>query len=295
MLLGVTCLATGASAHAPTPAPPPHDKTHGSLGDVAAKLSDPTSNVWALFTEFDLSFNDGDLNKGDDVLGGAMIFQPIMPIPLYGEGKDQWKFITRPTIPLVFSAPVPRRFNNFSNVGGLGDSTLPLPLSPPAGNWLLGLGPTFLIPTATRDELGQDQFAIGPTGILGYKTKDFVAGVFPQYYWKVGSTGGQGSNKAINSMSLLYFGFLNLPDAWQVGFSPEITYDRRQERENRWNVPVGLVVSKTTAISGKPVKFQFGFEYSVVSQDDFGKRFLVKLNMIPVIQALVGSPIFGGN
>ncbi len=95
-------------------------------------------------------------------------------------------------------------------------------------------------------------------------------------------------------MNLLYFGFLNLPDAWQVGFNPNITYDRRQKRENRWNVPIGLVVSKTTAINKKPVKFQFGFEYSVVSQDDFGKRFLVKLNVIPVIEALVKHPIFGG-
>ena len=43
-----------------------------------------------------------------------------------------------------------------------------------------------------------------------------------------------------------------------------------------------------------PVKFQLGAEYSVVSQDDFGKRFLLKLNVIPVIGSLVKNPIFGG-
>ena len=53
-------------------------------------------------------------------------------------------------------------------------------------------------------------------------------------------------------------------------------------------------MAKTTAIHKKPVKFQFGFEYSVVSQDDFGKRFMIKLNVIPVIQSLVKNPIFGG-
>jgi len=270
-----------------------HDK-HGSAAEVGRKLSDPTSNVWALFTEFDLTFSDGDLNRGDDRIGGQMIFQPIMPFPLYGEGKDQWKMITRPTIPLVFSTSVPRRSNEFSNVGGFGDSTLPMPISPPAGNWILGLGPTFLFPTATRDELGKDQFAIGPTGIFGHKTKDYTLGVFPQYYWKVGSTGGQGGRRAINQMNLLYFGFLNLQNAWQIGFNPTITYDRRQERENRWNVPVGLLVTKTMAINGRPMKFQFGMEYSVVHQDDFGKRFLMKFNVIPVIPGLVENPIFGG-
>jgi hypothetical protein len=272
----------------------PSGTEHGSLAEVGAKLSDPTSNVWALFTEFDLSFSDGDLNTGDARVGGNMIFQPILPVPLYGEGKDQWKFLMRPTLPFTFSAAVPRGLNNFSNVAGLGDLLLPLPLTAPAGNWLLGLGPAFLFPTATRDELGRDQFAIGPTGILGYKSKDFVLGVFPQYYYKIGSTGDQSGRKPANFMNLLYFAFLNLPDAWQVGFNPNITYDRRQERENRWNVPIGLVVSKTTAINKKPVKFQFGFEYSVVSQDDFGKRFMVKLNVIPVIEALVKHPIFGG-
>jgi hypothetical protein len=43
-----------------------------------------------------------------------------------------------------------------------------------------------------------------------------------------------------------------------------------------------------------PVKFQFGFEYSVVSQDDFGKRALFKLSIIPVISGLIKNPILGG-
>ncbi len=96
-------------------------------------------------------------------------------------------------------------------------------------------------------------------------------------------------------MNLLYFAFLNLPDAWQVGFGPTITFDAKATSGNKWNVPVGLMVNKMTAIRGKPVKFQFGFEYSVVSQNDFGRRFVIKLNVIPVIQGLVKKPIFGGD
>ena len=37
---------------------------HANLGEVAAKLSNPVSDVWALFTEFDLSFNNGNVNRG---------------------------------------------------------------------------------------------------------------------------------------------------------------------------------------------------------------------------------------
>jgi hypothetical protein len=76
--------------------------------------------------------------------------------------------------------------------------------------------------------------------------------------------------------------------------NPVTSYDHKATKGNRWNVPIGLLASKTTTIAKRPVKFQLGFEYSVVSQDDFGKRFMIKLNVIPVIQSLVKNPIFGG-
>lgn len=272
------------------------DSGQGSAAEVGAKLSDPTSDVWAMFTQFGLTTSDGDVNSGDVQIGGNMIFQPILPVPLFGEGKDQWKILVRPAVPVLFGNPVPRKvFNRFSQDSGLGDITLPLPVTMPSEHWLLGLGPTFLFPTSTQDAFGRQQWAIGPTGILGYKTKKWVAGVFPQYYFGIGSRGDQGSTPDASFMNLLYFGFYNLPDAWQVGFNPNITYDNKASNGNRWNVPIGLVVAKTTSVGKRHVKFQFGFEYSVVSQDDFGTRFQVKLNIIPVIGALIKNPIFGGN
>jgi hypothetical protein len=95
-------------------------------------------------------------------------------------------------------------------------------------------------------------------------------------------------------MSLLYFAYWNLPDAWQIGFNPVITYNNKATKGNRWNVPLGLTVAKTVSVGKMPVKFQLGLEYSVVSEDDFGKRFVLKLNIIPVISSLIENPIFGG-
>jgi hypothetical protein len=93
---------------------------------------------------------------------------------------------------------------------------------------------------------------------------------------------------------MLYFLFYNLPDAWQVGFNPTITYDHRASSGNKWNVPIGLVVAKMTRFGRLPVKFQVGVEYSVVSQDDFGQRAQLKINVIPVLPSLVQEPILGG-
>ena len=75
--------------------------------EIGKKLSNPTSNVWALFTEFDLQFSDGDANENDPKISGAMIFQPILPVPLHGEKEDAWNMLVRPTIPLVLAAPIP--------------------------------------------------------------------------------------------------------------------------------------------------------------------------------------------
>ena len=85
----------------------------GDVSEVGKKLSNPLSNVWALFTEFDLNFSDGNLNSGHPRAGGRTIFQPILPIPLYGEGEKEWKFITRPTIPFLSSQPIPSGENRF--------------------------------------------------------------------------------------------------------------------------------------------------------------------------------------
>ena len=297
-LLLVATLPMVASAHdpdAPQAAAAQGAGEHGSLASVGAKLSDPTSNVWAMFTQFGMTWSDGDLNTGDAELGGNMIFQPILPVPLYGEGEDQWKILVRPAVPILFGNSVPESFNRFDNETGIGDISLPLPVTMPAGNWLLGLGPNFLIPSSSQDAFGRQQWAVGPTGILGYKTKDWIAGIFPQYYFGIGSRGDQNNKPDASYMQLLYFGFYNLPDAWQIGFNPTISYDNKATRGNKWNVPIGLMVAKTTKVAGKPMKFQFGFEYSAVSQDDFGTRFQIRLNIIPVIGALVKNPIFGGN
>jgi hypothetical protein len=37
---------------------------HGTLGELGAKLANPLSDVWALFTEFDWNFKKGDITDG---------------------------------------------------------------------------------------------------------------------------------------------------------------------------------------------------------------------------------------
>ena len=264
---------------------------HGTMGELGAKLANPLSDVWALFTEFDWNFKKGDITDGSYKNGYAMLFQPVLPIPL----TESWKLITRPVVPVI-STEIPQLSAtgdiDFDRESGLGDIQLPLVFVPKAkegSKWMWGAGPTFIFPTATNDDLGAEKWQAGPAVALVYKTKKLTTGVFPQYWWDFAGWGDESTSGG----ALVYFYFYNLPQAWQIGTNPTIIYNNEAKPDNRWNVPIGLTVAKTTKIGKLPIKFQFGGEYSVVHEEDYGKRWQIKLNIIPVIPALFKNPIFG--
>ena len=273
------------------------DPDHGSLGNVGAKLANPLADLWSMSMNFEfLKFYDGDINTGDAKVGSDLILQPVMPIPLFGEGDAEWMLITRPVIPIVLSQPVPRGFNEFYNKAGIGDIQFPAMLAVPgkyAGNWILGGGPIAMFPTATSDELGSDQFGLGPAVVFGYRTKKWTAVLFPNYFWKVGSHDQDKDTSDISQGTLLYALTFNLPNAWQAGTNPTITYNDKASSGNKWNVPVGVFVGRTIKWNNMPVNIKFGLEYSVVSQDDYGKILAFRLQVTPVIKSLVKNPIFG--
>jgi len=307
-----TAPADEAPSPSPTPTPPspptaaptnpePAASEHGSAADVGKKLSNPLSDVWALFTEFDFTQHKGKLEDGDS-WGYSTVFQPILPIPLT---KDI-KLITRPTIPIVWSSPVPQLAHNplphieFVNKTALGDTSLPLVVAPNKGlhfgpgELAYGLGPTFTIPTSTDDALGSQKWEVGVGNILVYKTPKLTVGAFPQYWWSVGNRKKDKERPSTSHGAFLYFVFYELGDAWQIGFNPTITYNHKALKDNRWNVPVGLTLAKTFMFGKQPIKFQLGGEYSPVHQELFGKRWMIKLNIIPVIPGLIQKPLFGG-
>jgi hypothetical protein len=300
LILAVVLSATTASANGGGDTD--HNRPeHGSLSDIGKKLADPTANVWALQFNFQApTFSDGDLNTGNPKLGGNVVFQPVLPFPLYGTGKNQWKMITRPVIPIIFAQQVYQEGSeDFKHVGGFGDFELPLLVNPPVsmlGRWILGAGPVFEFPSATNDALGANQYSVGPAVVVGYKAKKWTAALFPNYFFGVGSTSDRTptTQPTTSKLSLLYAFSYNLPDAWQIGLNPTISYNNKASSGNQWDVPVGFFVSKTLAIAGVPTKIQAGLEYSVVSPDAFGKRANFRFVVTPVIPGLVKNPIFGG-
>jgi hypothetical protein len=164
-------LSTGSVLAEDKVAAPDLVAKHGGLGAIGAKLANPLGDIWAITTSWNMpAFYDGDVNTGDPKIGASTVLEPVLPIPLYGTGKSEWRMVTRPVIPLVFSEPVPTGFNEFDHKNGIGDIQLPLLLNLPesiSGNWLIGAGPVTLFPSATTNALGENQWAMGPAVVFG--------------------------------------------------------------------------------------------------------------------------------
>jgi hypothetical protein len=86
-----------------------------------------------------------------------------------------------------------------------------------------------LFPTATQDAFGRQQWGVGPAGVVGYTTKELTAFVFPQYFFGIGGWNNKATPDA-SYLSMFYGFFYNLPNAWQVGMNPTISYDSARPR-----------------------------------------------------------------
>ena len=269
-----------------------------NMKELSQKSADPTSDIALVFTQWAMTFSNGDLNRGDAKRAANVTFQPIIPIPLYGRGDDEWRIVSRPTINFFGHQATPRgEVDRFRRDTGLSDTLLPLPLALPkriAGRWLLALGPDFSFPTATNDNFGKQQWTAGVTGVFGYMAENWMAGVYPQYYWGFADQGRDDDVRQASFGNMFYWFWYNVTDTFQVGFSPTINYDNQAQDGNRWNIPVGMGMAKMTKIGGRPWRIEVAAEYSAVNEDDFGEVARFKINLIPIVPRPIKNPIFGG-
>jgi hypothetical protein len=144
--------------------------------------------------------------------------------------------------------------------------------------WGVGMAGTF--PTATDDNLGGDQWRLGPEFFGGIIGKWGIVGALVANQWNVG-----GSNDSYYSaLTSQYFYAITLGNGWQLASSPVISYDWQADSDDAWAVPVGFGVAKTARIGNMPWKFQFQEQKYVVTPDTFGPDWLVKFTITPVIK-----------
>lgn len=216
----------------------------------------------------------------------------MLPVAL----TENWNLITRPVIPLFVSQPHPNPNNptDIERTTGFGDIIFLQMLSPSpklVGNWLLGLGPTFILPTASTDWTGQGKWQVGPGAFVGYLSKKWMLGAFSQNWT---SFGGSGNRPNTNQMNLQPVAAYFLPDGWSIGYSGNILANWKADTAgDTWTVPLGLSVAKVFRFGRLPVRISLAGQYMVHHTDSYGQQWNFQLLVAPVIPKLIKGTLFG--
>lgn len=215
--------------------------------DLARQLSNPVASLISVPFQFNYDTGYGP----EDGYRVTMNFQPVVPISL----NEDWNVISRTILPLITQEDVA---GDSGTQSGLGDTTQSFFFSPKApgpGGLIWGLGPAFLVPTATEDLLGTGKWGAGPTGVALKQSGPWTYGVLANHIW---SFAGEGDREEVNSTFLQPFLSYTTHDAWTFGINTESTYDWTG---GDWSVPINMTVAKLVKFGKQPVSFTVGARY----------------------------------
>jgi hypothetical protein len=287
LVLGVTYLW---AADAPLTTAPSGGEPEASLTEINKKLTNPVSDLWSI--AFQQNNYMLDMGAGQpDHWNSNLNFQPVLPVAL----TSNWNLITRPVMTLFNSVPHPDPHNpaDIERTTGFGDTVLMelVSASPKlVGNWLLGLGPTFIFPTASSDYTGQGKWQVGPAAMVGYLSKKWILGGLLQNWTSFGGSG----NQNVNQMNLQPFAAYFLPDGWSIGYSGNVLANWEADSAGDvWTIPLGLSVSKVLKFGKLPVRLGLAGQYMVHHPDTFGQKWNLQFMVVPVIPKLIKGNLLG--
>lgn len=231
--------------------------TNAEALELAKKAQNPIANMRSFKFQNNNNFDIGP----DDGTQSIVNVMPILPFQL----SDDVLLISRTIIP-VMTQPGVLTPEGEGRVAGLGDATLNLFLSPMNSDVTWGVGPSFLIPTATDEALGSDKWGAGISAILLDTPGRWVYGGIASNVW---STGGSGEQD-INLFTLQYFINYNFDGGWYVMTSPIMTANWEADHDNRWTVPIGAGFGKLFKVGSQPMTAQVSAYKNVITPDDHG-------------------------
>jgi hypothetical protein len=232
----------------------------GQDADLAKQLANPISSLISVPIQSNLDFGIG---LGDGTRWYTNV-QPVIPFGL----NDEWNVISRTILPVVDVEGVQPggRGDEF----GLGDTVQSLFFSPKQGDPIWGVGPVFLIPTATDPQLGGEKWGVGPTGVVLRQQGPWTYGMLANHLWDFA---GDDSRSSVNATFLQPFVSYITPTKTTFSLAFESTYTWQ---ENQWTAPLNVTVSQLAKIGEQPVQLFAGARYYLDKPDggpEWGIRF----------------------
>jgi hypothetical protein len=221
---------------------------------LAEELANPLAELISL--PFLGNYN-GNLGTERDGSQWFVNIQPVVPLTL----SPDWHLISRTILPVMLEQN--GVFPGAGSQSGLRDTTEGLYFSP-SRTWhgfTWGVGPIFLLPTATHELLGAGKWGAGPTWVLVWQGSGWTVGILGNHTW---SFAGDADRSDFNQTYLQPFIAYTTRQAWTFTLQGEDTYDWET---GEWLAPINLMAAKIVKFGGQPVSIVGGVRYWVDSTD----------------------------
>jgi hypothetical protein len=236
-----------------------------SSADLANKLSNPVASLISVPFQFNWDKGYGP-NDGDK---GYVNIQPVIPFSL----NDEWNVISRTILPVAYQNDIAGPSGNQFGLGDITQSLFFSPKQPTTAGIIWGVGPVFLVPTATDDLLGTKKWGAGPTAVMLKQNGPLTVGVLANHIW---SFAGDSDRTDIDSTFLQPFVSYTTKDAWTFTLNTESTYNWEA---HQWSVPINFQVAKLIHIDKQAVSLFAGVRYWAKSPDNGPDGFGVRTGM----------------
>ena len=84
-------------------------------------------------------------------------------------------------------------------------------------------------------------------------------------------------------MGIQYFYAYGLGGGWQISAAPIGTFNKDAADDNKWSIPIGAGISKTSIAGTTPLKVGLQVWKYVKKPDAFGGDWTVRFSIAPVI------------
>jgi hypothetical protein len=214
--------------------------------DLAKQLSNPVASL--ISVPFQLNYDE---NIGPDDAGSRILLniQPVVQISL----NASTNLISRTIVPLAWNDDIGG--SDDSGIGDIVQSFFFSPKEPTNGGLIWGVGPVFLLPTASDPSLGSEKWGAGITGVALKQSGPWTFGALGNH---IRSFAGADDRADINATFLQPFVSYTTPKATTFALNTESTYDWETEQ---WSVPINATVSQLVSIGNQPVSLTAGVRY----------------------------------
>jgi hypothetical protein len=279
------CVAQAGLAQTQPPnATPPAGGEGLSTAAMAQEATNPFAASWLMQIQQNNNWVEMPLGQEGRVQSNLQ-FQPLLSVKL----TEKWPLIMRPVLTVFNSVPTLDENGRGGRTTAFGDTVVGFALPRPlfGGRLMVGAGPTFIFPTASKRQLGQDTWQFGPDVGAVLQLRNVIAYAFVQQWFKVG---GDGRNT--NQMNSVFNITRVFQNGWTIGTQPTLSIDWEAREGERVTFPIGAQVGKMCKCGGTPTLIQLQVQYYAVRPSGAGPKWNVQLQVTPTLASPFNKPVF---